>query len=74
MQHLNRMRLRNSWLFRIGLAFLLLGGLPLPLFLLAMKLGFIADPAPNPIGLGLLFYVSLPIGAILIQRARSRLN
>lgn len=49
-------------LFWIGLAILVVGGAPLFVFMVADMLGFVADPNPNPIGLGLLFFVSFWIG------------
>ncbi len=64
--------LRNSWRFRIGIALLILGSGPLAGFVVAEALGLIADPNPNPIGLGLLFFLTFPIAAILIVSAVSR--
>lgn len=45
-------------LFWIGFWIAAAGSAPLLVFLIADALGFIADPNPNPIGLGLLFFVS----------------
>lgn len=66
------MRLRDSWLFRIGVTILILGSAPLILFIIADKLGFIADPNPNPIGLGLLLFVTAPIGGLMVLSAVKR--
>lgn len=49
---------------KAGLAVIVVGCSPLLLFLLAHQLGLVKDPNPNPIGLGLLFFVSLPIGLV----------
>lgn len=47
-----------NWWIRIGAATAVLGWGPLLLFIVVWKLGFISDPNPNPIGLGLLFFFS----------------
>lgn len=62
----------RSWLYRCGVALLAVGAGPLVLFIIAEKLGLVADPNPNPIGLGLLFFVTAPISAVLILVGRSR--
>jgi hypothetical protein len=50
----------KSWplLLRIGLGLIIVGTGPLALFAAADAMGMISDPDPNPIGLGLLFFVT----------------
>jgi hypothetical protein len=43
---------------RLGLGLLAVGTAPLLLFLVADEIGLISDPNPNPVGLGLLFFVT----------------
>jgi hypothetical protein len=43
---------------RLGLGLLAIGTGPLLLFFVADEIGLISDPNPNPIGLGLLFFVT----------------
>jgi hypothetical protein len=52
-------------LFWIGLAVLVLGAAPLTGILMAAELGLWPDPNPNPIGPGLLFFVTFWPGSIL---------
>ncbi len=49
--------LANRW-SKIGLALLVLGWGPLGLIVLLAAIGLWPDPDPNPIGLGLLFFVT----------------
>lgn len=81
-EFLNKGSLANRLLL-LGLVIILLGWGPLLGFLLMDSLGFISDPNPNPIGLGLLFFFSfwpaitcLAIGGCLkiveLVRAASR--
>jgi hypothetical protein len=69
------MRARDSGLFRAGIALLVIGCGPLVGFLIVQNIGLISDPNPNPIGLGLLAFFTLPISILLIAlgvgRARS---
>jgi hypothetical protein len=44
---------------RLGLGLLAGGTGPLLLFAAADALGFVSDPNPNPVGLGLLFIVTI---------------
>lgn len=64
-------------LFWIGVAVLAFGTGPLLAFVAADGLGLIADPSPNPIGLGLLAFVTFwpgvamtVIGLVLAARRR----
>ena len=66
--------LSNRW-SRIGLALVVLGWGPLLLIVLLAALGLWPDPNPNPIGPGLLFFITfwpavacLAIGAIQTRR------
>ena len=43
-------------LFRIGLVIFLIGSTPLLVYFTAAKLGFVTDPNPNPVGLGMMAY------------------
>ncbi len=52
-----RSRLRNRWLL-IGLALAAFGWSPLLAIILLASLGLWPDPNPNPIGPGLLFFVT----------------
>jgi len=51
----------ESWplSLHLGLGLLVGGTGPLLLFIAADYLGLISDPNPNPIGLGLLFFVTI---------------
>lgn len=55
-----------SRLFWIGLALLVLGTGPLLLIVVAAELGLTSDPNPNPIGPGLLAFVTFWPAVILI--------
>lgn len=51
-------------LFWIGLAVLVVGSVPLFGFIVADSMGLLADPEPNPVGPGLIFFVSFWAGLI----------
>ncbi len=53
-------------LFWIGAAVVIIGGAPLMTILLLAKLGLWADPHPNPVGPGLLVFVTFWPGVILM--------
>lgn len=66
----------NVWV-RIGLVLAVVGWGPLLAVILLAAIGLWPDPNPNPIGLGLLFFVTfwpavacLGIGAFQVQRRR----
>jgi hypothetical protein len=52
-------------LFWIGVAVLALGSGPLLVFVAVEEMGLIADPSPNPIGLGLLAFVTFWPGVVM---------
>jgi hypothetical protein len=58
--------MRMNGLLRWGLWVLALGCGPLLLFMVANAIGLVSDPDPNPVGLGLLFFVSIWPGAALV--------
>ena len=69
--------LANRW-SKIGLALVVLGWSPLCLIVLLAAIGLWPDPDPNPVGLGLLFFLTfwpavicLGIGAYQTKRGRS---
>jgi hypothetical protein len=71
-----RTYLANRW-SRIGLACVVLGWSPLWLIVLLAALGLWPDPDPNPVGPGLLFFLTfwpavicLGIGAFQTRRRR----
>ena len=59
-------RFKLSLLFWIGLALLVLGTGPLLVIILAASLGLLSDPNPNPIGPGLLTFVTFWPAVIMI--------
>jgi hypothetical protein len=59
-------RFKFSRLFWTGLALLVLGTGPLLLIVAAAELGLTSDPNPNPIGPGLLAFVTFLPAVILI--------
>ena len=59
-------RFKLTRLFWIGLGLLALGTGPLLLIVLAASLGLLRDPNPNPIGPGLLAFVTFWPAVILI--------
>jgi hypothetical protein len=63
----------RSWWVRAGLVLLLVGAAPLVAIIVAAKAGLWPDPNPNPVGPGLLFFISgvvatvcLAIGAVWV--------
>lgn len=67
-----------DWVFTTGLALLVLGTGPLLIILLLAQLGLWPDANPNPIGPGLLSFLTLWPGIALIalgsRRAHSRIR
>ena len=70
--------LRSGWV-RAGLALLVLGSGPLWAIILLAAVGWWPDPNPNPIGPGLLFFVTfwpaavcLGVGVARVRSARRR--
>lgn len=68
--------LANRW-FKIGAALVLFGWGPLCAVVLLAAVGLWPDPNPNPVGLGLLFFVTfwpavicLGIGVFQVRRQR----
>jgi hypothetical protein len=65
-----------EWQFKTGLALLLLGNGPLVGIIVLAKIGIWPDPDPNPIGPGLLSFVTFWPAVILlgagVKRARAR--
>lgn len=53
-------------LFRIGAAVVIIGSAPLIAILLLAKVGLWPDPNPNPVGPGLLVFVTFWPGVILM--------
>jgi len=53
-------------IFRIGAAVVILGSAPLLSILLLSKIGLWPDPNPNPIGPGILVFVTFWPGVILM--------
>ena len=49
--------LRSTWV-KVGLGLLIVGAAPLLLIIVAAAVGLWPDPNPNPIGPGLLFFVT----------------
>jgi hypothetical protein len=56
----------SNGLVRTGLAILILGSSPLLGIIFLAKVGLWPDPNPNPIGPGLLFFVSFWPGVIVL--------
>ena len=68
----------NIWI-KIGLVLVVVGWAPLLAVILLAAIGLWPDPNPNPIGLGLLFFVTfwpavacLAVGAVQVQRGRGQ--
>lgn len=59
-------RFRLKTLFWVGLGVLVLGVAPLALTLVFAKLGWTGDPNPNPVGLGILAFITFWPGVILV--------
>lgn len=53
-------------LFKIGAAVVILGSAPLLFILLMSKIGLWPDPNPNPVGPGLLVFVTFWPGVLLM--------
>ena len=66
----------RNWPLLLGMVFLFLGTGPLAIVMLAAKLGYGADPNPNPVLVGMLagltFYPSLGLIAWGIYRRRKQ--
>lgn len=69
----------RSWWVRAGLALLVVGAGPLLFIIAAAAVGLWPDPNPNPIGPGLLFFITfwpavacIATGVVLVRRARRR--
>jgi uncharacterized membrane protein YgdD (TMEM256/DUF423 family) len=56
---------RSTWV-RSGLRLVAVAAVPLLLVVLAAASGLLADPNPNPIGLGLLFFAGGLVGTVLV--------
>jgi hypothetical protein len=56
----------RSWWIRGGITIIVIGALPLLAVILWSALGLLADPNPNPVGLGLLFVFAGILGCLLI--------
>jgi len=67
-------RYLESTLFRVGLVLLVVGSGPLLAIMLVAKLGFTADPNPNPVFCGILagltFWPALILLALAVWRVR----
>ena len=67
-------RYLESTLFRVGLVLLVVGSGPLLSIMLVAKLGFTADPNPNPVFFGILagltFWPALILLALGVWRVR----
>jgi hypothetical protein len=68
----------NTWV-RVGLVLVVVGSGPLLAVIFLAALGLWPDPNPNPVGLGLLFFVTfwpavtcLGVGAFQVQRRRRK--
>lgn len=70
----------SNWIFTIGFAVLVLGSAPLIGIIVLAKIGIWPDPDPNPIGPGLLTFVTFWPGVLLMVigarrvQARRRIN
>lgn len=69
----------RSWWVRAGLALLVVGAGPLLFIIAAAAVGLWPDPNPNPIGPGLLFFITfwpavacIAVGVVLVRLARRR--
>jgi len=58
--------MQMNGLLRLGLWVLAIGCGPLLLFLGADAIGLVSDPDPNPVGLGMLFFISVWPGAAML--------
>ncbi|MGQ4660722.1 hypothetical protein [Lysobacter sp. F6437] len=57
--------LANRW-FKIGAVIALLGWTPLLAIILLSTIGLWPDPEPNPIGPGLLFFLTFPLALVFL--------
>ena len=70
----------SNWIFTVGFIMLVLGSAPLITILVLAKIGVWPDPDPNPIGTGLLTFVTFWPGVLLMVigvrqvQARRRTN
>lgn len=48
----------QSWWIRVGLGLLIVGAAPLVFIIIAAAVGLWPDPNPNPVGPGLLFFLT----------------
>ena len=55
---------QSNWI-RAGIGVIVIGALPLLLVILAAKLHLLADPDPNPVGAGVLFFFSVLLGSAI---------
>ena len=55
----------SNWV-RSGIAVMVVGALPLLLTILAANVHLLADPNPNPVGFGVLFFFSVILGSIVV--------
>src|SRR5262245_31236865 len=69
----HRPEFRLTRLFWVGLATLVVGTGPLVVILLLASLGITKDPNPNPVGLGIIAFLTFwpSVGVILWQVRRS---
>jgi hypothetical protein len=56
----------SNWLFTVGFIVLALGSAPLLTIIVLAKIGVWPDPDPNPIGPGLLTFVTFCPGVLLM--------
>ena len=56
---------QSNWI-RTGIGVIVIGALPLLLTILAADLHMLADPHPNPVGFGVLFFFSVLLGSALV--------
>ena len=66
-----------SWWVRVGVGLLIVGCAPLVFIIVAAAVGLWPDPNPNPIGPGLLFFLTfwpavlcIVVGVIRVRRAQ----
>ena len=64
----------SNWVFTIGFAVLVLGSAPLIGIIFLAKIGLWPDPDPNPIGPGLLTFVTFWPGVLLMVVGARRVN
>ncbi|MGC1422907.1 MAG: hypothetical protein WA354_03800 [Terracidiphilus sp.] len=64
----------SSWLFTAGFIVLLVGSAPLLTIIVLAKIGIWPDPDPNPIGPGLLTFVTFWPGVLLMVIGARRVS